>query len=578
MTDRDTAAGPADVAVRDAERGAGSRTWYFPDGDRPPAGPDGGPEAHESLMILNVCARPATVDIDLYWTDRPPVLGIRVVVPGERVRGLRVPWHDDPADEARAVVRGLESRGSESRGVETERRDRVLIVEDEDNARRGYEQLLQRWGCDTLGVATAEDALAKFASYQPDSIIADVELPGMNGLDLLKQLGDELFDVPAIIITGKGSEERAVAAIEAGAFWYIEKPLKGPVLRALLDRALSKARDARRLVVLQRQLREAGRIGEMVGASKPMQDVMRVVEMAAPSSASVLITGETGSGKEIVARTVHKLSPRANGPFVAINCSAIPETLMESEIFGHERGAFTGAAERRIGCFELADGGTLLLDEIGEMPAPTQAKLLRVLEDRKVRRLGSKSETPVDVRVLAATNKDPEKAVASGVLRQDLYFRLNVFHINLPPLREHKDDIPLLVEHMLRDINTKHGKHVRGVGAEVMDIFMSHTWPGNIRELRNVLERAAIMCEKDLISRSALPEEFGKNAAKGPTDLAGIKFPVGTTVDAMERELILQTLAATGNNKTRAAELLGISLKTLHNKLKEYGTERAEAE
>jgi DNA-binding NtrC family response regulator len=481
-------------------------------------------------------------------------------------------------DEARAVVRGLEARG-EGRVLDPqERRDRVLIVEDEDNARRGYEQLLQRWGCDTLGVATAEDALAKFASYQPDSIIADVELPGMNGLDLLKQLGDELLDVPAIIITGKGSEERAVAAIEAGAFWYIEKPLKGPVLRALLDRALSKARDARRLVVLQRQLREAGRLGEMVGASKPMQEVMRVVEMAAPSSASVLITGETGSGKEIVARTVHKLSPRANGPFVAINCSAIPETLMESEIFGHERGAFTGAAERRIGCFELADGGTLLLDEIGEMPAPTQAKLLRVLEDRKVRRLGSKNETPVDVRVLAATNKDPEKAVASGVLRQDLYFRLNVFHINLPPLREHKDDIPLLVEHILRDVNAKHGKHVRGVGAEVMDIFMSHTWPGNIRELRNVLERASIMCEKDLISRSALPEEFGRNTAKGPTDLAAIKFPVGTTVDAMERELILQTLAATGNNKTRAADLLGISLKTLHNKLKEYGTERAEAE
>jgi len=300
--------------------------------------------------------------------------------------------------------------------------------------------------------------------------------------------------------------------------------------------------------------------------------------MAAPSSASVLITGETGTGKEIVARTVHKLSPRANGPFVAINCSAIPESLMESEIFGHERGAFTGAAERRIGCFELADGGTLLLDEIGEMPAPTQAKLLRVLEDRKVRRLGSKSETPVDVRVLAATNKDPEKAVASGALRQDLYFRLNVFHINLPPLREHKDDIPLLVEHILRDVNAKHGKHVRGVGSEVMDIFMSHTWPGNIRELRNVLERAAIMCEKDLISRSTLPEEFGKNAAKGPTDLAAIKFPVGTTVDAMERELILQTLGATGNNKTRAADLLGISLKTLHNKLKEYGTDRAEAE
>jgi DNA-binding NtrC family response regulator len=472
--------------------------------------------------------------------------------------------------------------GDESKAVRTvetgERKDRILIVEDEDNARKGYEQLLQRWGYEVLGVGTAEDALAKFSNFQPDTLIADVELPGMNGLDLLKQLGDDLQGVPSIIITGKGSEERAVAAIEAGAFWYIEKPLKGPVLRALLDRALSKARDSHNLAVLQRQLREAGRLGDIVGASKPMQEVMRIIEMAAPSSASVLITGETGAGKEIVARTIHKLSPRAGGPFVAINCSAIPETLMESEIFGHERGAFTGAAERRIGCFELADSGTLLLDEIGEMPAPTQAKLLRVLEDRKVRRLGSKTETPVDVRVIAATNKDPEKAVTDGGLRQDLYFRLNVFHIHLPPLRDHKEDIPLLAEHILRDINAKHGKSVRGIGAEVLDIFMSHTWPGNIRELRNVLERAAIMTEKDLISRSSLPGEFGKVATKGPSDLSSIKFPIGTTVDAMERELIVQTLHATGNNKTRAAELLGVSLKTLHNKLKEYGNEKAETE
>jgi DNA-binding NtrC family response regulator len=464
------------------------------------------------------------------------------------------------------------------RTVETgERKDRILIVEDEDNARKGYEQLLQRWGYEVVGVPSAEEALARFSTFQPDTLIADVELPGMNGLDLLMQLGDELRHVPAIIITGKGSEERAVAAIEAGAFWYIEKPLKGPVLHALLDRALSKARDAQNLAVLQKQLRDAGRLGDLVGGSKPMQEVMRVIEMAAPSSASVLITGETGSGKEIVARTIHKLSPRANNLFVAINCSAIPETLMESEIFGHERGAFTGAAERRFGCFELADGGTLLLDEIGEMPAPTQAKLLRVLEDRKVRRLGSKSETPVDVRVVAATNKDPEQSVASGGLRQDLYFRLNVFHIHLPPLRDHKEDIPLLAEHILRDINAKHSKNVRGIGAEVLDIFMSHTWPGNIRELRNVLERAAIMSEKDLIMRSSLPGEFGKISTKSPSDLSAIRFPVGTTVDVMERELILQTLQATGNNKTRAAELLGVSLKTLHNKLKEYGSEKTEA-
>src|SRR3989441_745610 len=374
-------------------------------------------------------------------------------------------------EETRAAVRAVET---------LERKDRVLIVEDEDNARKGYDQLLQKWGCEVLGVPSAEDALARFGEFQPAALIADVELPGMNGLELLSRLGDELHDVPAIIITGKGSEERAVAAIEAGAFWYIEKPLKGPVLRALLDRALSKARDARQLLVLQRQLREAGRLGDLVGASKAMQEVMRIVEMAAPSSASVLITGETGSGKEIVARTIHKLSPRATGPFVAINCSAIPETLMESEIFGHERGAFTGAAERRIGCFELADAGTLLLDEIGEMPAPTQAKLLRVLEDRKVRRLGSKTETPVDVRVLAATNKDAEQAVGNGQLRQDLYFRLNVFHIGLPPLRDHKEDIALLVEHVLRDLNAKHSRQVRGVNAEVSELFHNYTWPGNV--------------------------------------------------------------------------------------------------
>src|SRR5580700_7594045 len=455
---------------------------------------------------------------------------------------------------------------------------RILIVEDEENARKGYEALLQRWNYGVLGVGTGEDALAKFPEFSPDVILADVELPGMNGLELLGHLGEEIQRIPAIIITGWGSEERVVQAIEAGAYWYIEKPLKPSVLQALLKRALELFENKQKVAALTRDLRSAGKLGALVGSSGGMQDVMRQVETAAPSTASVLITGETGSGKEIVARSIHMLSPRADRPFVAINCSAIPESLMESEIFGHEKGAFTGAAERRIGCFELADGGTLLLDEIGEMPAQTQAKLLRVLEDHKVRRLGSKVETPVDVRVLAATNKNPEQAVAEGQLRQDLYFRLNVFHIHLPALRDRKEDLPPLVEHILRDINAKHGKSVRGVGAEVLDIFMSHTWPGNIRELRNVLERAAIMSEKDLISRSSLPGEFGRLASKSPSDLSGIKFPIGTTVDAMERELILQTLQATGNNKTRAAELLGVSLKTLHNKLKEYGSDKTEAE
>jgi DNA-binding NtrC family response regulator len=454
---------------------------------------------------------------------------------------------------------------------------RILIVEDEENARKGYEALLRKWDCEVLGVGSGEDALARFQEFSPNVMIADVELPGMDGLNLLRQLGDEILRIPVIIITGRGSDERVVQAIEAGAFWYIEKPLKPPVLRALLDRALGRVRDQQNVAALTRQLREAGKIGALVGGSGEMQDVMRQVEVAAPSTASVLITGETGSGKEMVARSIHMLSPRAARPFVAINCSAIPESLMESEIFGHEKGAFTGAAERRIGCFELADGGTLLLDEIGEMPAPTQAKLLRVLEDHKVRRLGSKVETPVDVRVVAATNKNPQQAVADGHLRQDLFFRLNVFHIHLPPLREHKDDLSLLVEHLLRDISEKHGKKVTGVGADVMDLFKSYPWPGNVRELRNVLERAAIAADRPVIGRQHLPSDFGRAPAMGTPGLGGLRFPVGTTVDEVERELILQTLASTSQNKTRAAELLGISLKTLHNKMKEYEAGRQNA-
>src|ERR1700732_4329552 len=454
---------------------------------------------------------------------------------------------------------------------------RILIVEDEENARKGYEALLRKWNYEVLGVGSGEDALAKFPEFRPGVILADVELPGMNGLDLLAHLGEEIQQIPVIIITGRGSEDRVVQAIEPGSFWYIEKPLKPPVLKALLDRALGRSRDRKAVAVLTRQLREAGKLGVLVGVSRPMQEVMRQVEMASPSTASVLITGETGSGKEMVARSIHMLSPRAERPFIAINCSAIPESLMESEIFGHERGAFPGAAERRIGCFELADGGTLLLDEIGEMPPPTQAKLLRVLEDRKIRRLGSKVETPVDVRVLAATNKNPEQAVADGHLRQDLYFRLNVFNIHLPPLRDHKEDLPLLVESLLEEVSEKHGKKVAGVGSDVMDMFRSYPWPGNVRELRNVLERAAIASDRGTVSRSDLPSEFGRAPATITGGLGALRFPVGTTVEAVERELILQTLAATSQNKTRAAELLGISLKTLHNKLKEYEAGRGDA-
>jgi DNA-binding NtrC family response regulator len=294
-----------------------------------------------------------------------------------------------------------------------------------------------------------------------------------------------------------------------------------------------------------------------------------------------LITGESGTGKELVARTLHELSPRRGKPFVPVNCAAIPETLIESEIFGHEKGSFTGAMERRAGCFELAEEGTLLLDEIGEMPVGTQAKLLRVLEERKLRRLGSKVELPMNVRVLAATNKNPEEAVADGHLRGDLYYRLNVFNLHMPPLREHKEDIPAIIEALLADMNTKHGREVKGVDGEMLSRLMAHDWPGNVRELRNTIERAVILCGEGYMETRHLPPTFGQRFMRvdaGTTNYSdsGVHVEIGSTVDEAERMLILKTLESTRNNKTRAAEILGISLKTLHNKLKEYGSASSE--
>jgi len=316
------------------------------------------------------------------------------------------------------------------------------------------------------------------------------------------------------------------------------------------------------------------RLPDLIGNAPCMLDISRRVRLVAPRSTPVLIEGPTGSGKELVAEALHRLSTRSRKPFVAINCAAIPETLIESEIFGHEKGAFTGALERRTGCFELAESGTLLLDEIGEMPVGTQAKLLRVLEDRKLRRLGSKSETTVDVRVLAATNKVPEEAVARGQLRNDLYYRLNVFNIHMPPLRAHKEDIPSLTHTLIQDMNAKHQRDVRTVSDQVMQMFDNFSWPGNVRELRNTLERAVIVCDGSVIEPRHLPPAFGANPMRfTQSDDDAIHLGVGTTVDEAERQLILMTLESTHNNKTRAAEILGISLKTLHNKLKEYGTQ-----
>jgi DNA-binding NtrC family response regulator len=327
---------------------------------------------------------------------------------------------------------------------------------------------------------------------------------------------------------------------------------------------------------LRKQLQDRGAFGELVGDSEAMRQVYALIEQVAPSSASVLITGESGTGKELVARTIHQLSPRKSRPFVAINCSAIPETLMESELFGHEKGAFTGAASRRQGCFELADTGMLLLDEVAEMPALLQAKLLRVIEERSVRRLGGKQEIPIDVHLLAATNRNPDEAVHLGTLRRDLLYRLNVIGIHLPSLKDRKDDLPLLAQHLVTQLAEKHRRPARFLSPAALSALQFHEWPGNVRELRNVIERAVIICSGEQIERhhfSPYPIEQRERLREEDT----ISFPVGTPLEEVERQMIMRTLIKTKNNKTRAAELLGISLKTLHNKLNLY-RERGQSE
>jgi DNA-binding NtrC family response regulator len=491
---------------------------------------------------------------------------------------------------------------------------RILIVDDESSQRAGLAGMVKAWSMHAETASDGSDALDKVATFQPDVIVTDLNMPHMDGYELLKALREQGEMVPTIVLTAFGNIETALRTVhEMGAYWFLEKPVQPTMMLALLRRAAQHQGLHSEKKVLERQLQYKGALGEMVGNSPRMQEIFSLLQQAGPSKACVLISGESGTGKELVARTLHTLSHRRQGPFVAINCAALPETLIESELFGHEKGSFTGATERRAGCFEVAQHGTLLLDEIGEMPMGTQAKLLRILEDSKVRRLGGKTEFEVDVRVVAATNKVPDEAVKGGHLREDLYYRLNVFHIHLPPLRERKDDIASIAETLIGDLNRKHDTRVTGFVPEVLELFQVFDWPGNIRELRNVLERAVILtaqgeipvknlpqhiqslkpvvvaaaaAEASPMSPQTVPETLDESVLEsgsgdglvdpalmglGVTDLEAIRVPIGTTVEVAERGLILRTLEHTRNNKTRAADILGISLKTLHNKLKEYG-------
>jgi DNA-binding NtrC family response regulator len=477
----------------------------------------------------------------------------------------------------------------------------VLIVDDEPAQRSGLAAMVSAWGMKPETASEGNEALLKLADFPADVIITDLHMPGLDGYGLLKELRDIGEMPPAIVLTAFGDVETAVKTVhELGAYWFLEKPLQPAALEALLRRAGAHAGLRAENRNLERQLSYKGSLGELVGTSGKMREIFSLLQQAGPSKACVLITGESGTGKELVARTVHALSPRRQGPFVAINCAALPESLIESELFGHEKGSFTGASERRAGCFEMAQHGTLLLDEIGEMPIQTQAKLLRVLEDPKVRRLGGKTEFEVDVRVIAATNKVPEEAVRGGFLREDLFYRLNVFHIHLPPLRERKEDIVPITEALLADLNRKHECRVVEIAPAVMEALTRHTWGGNVRELRNVLERAVILAGEGTIEIRHLPRflqdrpseiaaaaSAGADAPESPAetvtatvresqdDHESVRFQIGTTVEEAEKGLILRTLEHTRNNKTRAAEILGISLKTLHNKLKEYGSKEA---
>lgn len=479
--------------------------------------------------------------------------------------------------------------------------EKVLIVEDEAHARSGLTELVGAWGFRAECAADGVEGLERVRQWAPGIVVTDLKMPRMDGMELLARIG-ELPQKPVVVmLTAQGSIESAVEAMRMGAYDYIPKPIDPVRLKTVLQNASAQRQvDAtQQLTTTRKGGQEPSSLGPLVGSSDQMKAIYRMIERVAPSNVSVLVTGESGTGKELVARCLHDLSSRRNKPFVAVNCAAIPETLIESEIFGHEKGAFTGALERRAGCFELAEEGTLLLDEIGEMPMATQAKLLRVLEDRKLRRLGSKSETPVDVRVIAATNKDPQHAVSSGQLRGDLFYRLNVFNIQMPPLREHASDIREIAARMIEDMNQRHGCSITGIASDLLDRLTRYEWPGNARELRNTIERATILAHSGQLRIEHLPPHFGEPgyATRVVQMVGGVVVPdtatagtqsradddrtvhveVGTTVNEAERQLILKTLQSTHNNKTRAAEILGITTKTLQNKLKEYSQAGADS-
>jgi len=471
---------------------------------------------------------------------------------------------------------------------DAQERKTILVADDEHNLRRVLGALLKREGHEVLTATDGLEAVKLLKTNQVHTVITDLRMPKLDGMELLRHLVQEYPDVPVIILTAHGSVDNAVAAVKLGAFDYIEKPFEQEQLKAVVATALRTHELRRAEVRLVGAPKGHGRYG-VVGASATMQAVYNVIEKVAHTPSTVLITGESGTGKELIARALHEQSPRRDGPLIKVNCAAIPDTLIESELFGYEKGAFTGAVSSKPGRFELADKGTLFLDEIGEIPSEMQVKLLRALQEGEFERVGGIRTTKVDVRLVAATNRDLLQAIERGRFREDLYYRLNVVPIHVPPLRDRKDDIPDLVHHILEKFKARLGKQVSEVSPDAMARLISYGWPGNVRELENVIERTILFASGDVIDASDLPETLrppsareessvgvalasaaGAGAAAPPED-ASLKEIVRAETERVERNLIVAALEETGGNVTHAAKRLKISRKSLQIKMKELG-------